>query len=187
MFEALGSIFGGGVLGVVGSVITNITGYFKQKQHDSHEFALRKLELELMDKEHAYHLDVKAMDTDLELTKSEDELRAASYMHDTSVLEEMAKKTVMTPASSWLFVLLSLIRGLVRPGLTIYLIVLVQMVWAQAQEVLEKAGFEGMNIADALSIYGRIIDTVLFLATTAIVWWFGSRQKHIKGGKVISQ
>jgi len=67
--------------------------------------------------------------------------------------------------SKWL-VFVDVVRGLTRPGLTFLFVGLVGVIYFTL-------GGSDMEILD---IRPRIIDTVLYLATACVLWWFGARQ-----------
>ena len=80
-------------------------------------------------------------------------MREASYVHDASVTAGSASVN-------------NALR-LVRPFLTIMLIGLVCAIW--------------MTIAkDDVVLQHQIVDGVLFMASTALAWWFGDRAPHSK-------
>lgn len=65
------------------------------------------------------------------------------------------------------------VRGLIRPLLTVYLVVLVTFMYNWASNL---AGTEhGINAADAGALVKTIVNTLLYLVTTVVVWWFGVR------------
>jgi len=69
-------------------------------------------------------------------------------------------------------VIIDFIRGIVRPGLTVYLCALTTMIYVQARELLGK---EDMTLASAIELEKLIVQTILYLTTTCILWWFGTR------------
>jgi hypothetical protein len=66
-------------------------------------------------------------------------------------------------------------RGIVRPALTVYLCVLTTYVWLQVHQVLDKQPLSG---SEALQIWQLIVGTILYLTTTCVLWWFGTRNKQ---------
>ena len=165
----LESLISGGLLGVAGGILTNITDIFKQRQINQHEKDLRELDLQAMDKEYEARRE-----------ESADNLIVASYEHDTEILSKLASKVKMNPVTSFMFVCLEILRGLVRPALTVYLIVLVHLVRGEVNAVLIQAGVDKISIATAMDIYATVIDTILFLASMSVSWWFGTRNKTKK-------
>ena len=72
-----------------------------------------------------------------------------------------------------LFILLDFIRGCIRPVLTIYLCILTTLIYLQVYNLLGT----GIDSTQLSQILNYIINTVLYLTTTVILWWFGCRQK----------
>jgi len=65
-------------------------------------------------------------------------------------------------------------RGMVRPILTAYLVIVAHLMFNWAREFTEKYG-TGLTASDAKDILLKIIEVLLYLATVAVVWWFGTR------------
>ena len=80
-----------------------------------------------------------------------------------------------TPTQAWLLLLLDLVRGLVRPGLTVYLCFVTTVVYLQARGLLVASP---LTPEQAVGMVNQIIATVLYLTTTCVLWWFGTRSKQ---------
>ena len=171
----LETLLSGGLMGAIGSLVTNITEIFKQKQMDKHEMEMRRLDLEAMDKEY-----------EMMRENSADELMESSYEHDSSVLQSIVKKVKPNPIASLLIIIIEAIRALVRPVLTIYLIYEVHVVRSDVDAVLQRAGVDGLDVTQALALYGEVSQMVLFLASMAVAWWFGTRKKLEKSGNTVN-
>jgi len=78
-------------------------------------------------------------------------------------------------AGGFLLVLLDLFRGVVRPALTVYLCVLTTMIYYQARILIDR---EDLDPEQALQIEHLIVGTILYLTTTCVLWWFGTRNKQ---------
>ena len=168
IFSGITSLLSGGATGVIGSVVTNVADFFEQRRKNQHELDLRKLDIQEMEKEYEYRQQVTAQ-------KTQAAAQQTSYEHDSR-----SYSGGMKIKSAWLkapLVFVDLVRGLVRPALTIYLIALVWLVFMQAQGVLEESGLETLQPQEALAIYSTIIDMILYLAATAVTWWFGTRPR----------
>ena len=75
---------------------------------------------------------------------------------------------------------MDVVRGLIRPVLTVYLIYCVTVLRDQLEALLREAGFESLHINQVTSMYEEALPMVLFLACTAVAWWFGSRPPRKK-------
>jgi hypothetical protein len=168
----LTSLISGGLLGVIGSIFSNTTGDFEKKQELKQQIELKKLDLEKMDRVHEYQLKGKNIDADVKMEESADDVQEQSYSHDNMSYSKGQK-------FSWLgrilLVLLDITRALVRPALTLFLIWQVHETRMEVKTILDAAGIAGLSLEESLSIYREIVQMILFLASTATCWWFGTR------------
>jgi len=145
MFELIGTVLTGGATGIIGSVLGKAFGFL--------DFWVEEKKA---DKDHARTLEMLELQSKLGAEESERELaiaeataassmRLASYGHDTGI----------GISSTWVVDLLRL----VRPLLTFVLIVLVGMLYFSA-DAGGKATIEA---------------SVLYMASSATLWWFGDR------------
>src|SRR5258706_4250216 len=83
----------------------------------------------------------------------------------------------------WLMLVLTdVFRGLVRPALTVYLCALTTYVWWQVRQLLQ---VEELEPSTVLEVWKMVVGTILYLTTTCILWWFGTRN-HQKQPKVVA-
>jgi len=164
----------GSAFGLIGSVVTNLFGLFKQRQVDKQEVTLRRIDLEAMDKEYEFRDRSATREADTALTLSADVLMKESFGHDAASYSKGVKPGAV---GSFLLVLVDFIRGLTRSGLTIYLIWQVHATRTEVQGVLDGIGAAALDAGTALSIYQEVVKMTLFLASAAISWWFGTRAK----------
>lgn len=71
-------------------------------------------------------------------------------------------------------VLLDFASGMVRPLLTVYLCMLTTYIWYQVRGLLNR---EDLDAAVVVAQWRTVIDTILYLTTTCVLWWFGTRNK----------
>jgi len=181
MLELLGaafsSIVGGGMTGILGVVVQRIAD-FKNKQLDlqlnkqkyEYELTLRKVDAEIMAHEWAGRTKVAEVEASGREAVADSQAFAASFNEPQRYSDPSRANNTQT----WLLVILDFIRGIVRPGLTIYLCVITTLIYFQARELL------GSSIPEehAYEILKTIIGTILYLTTTCLLWWFGSRNKQ---------
>lgn len=168
MFGWIASLSSGGITGVLGSVVTNVADFFEQRRKNQHELELRKLDIQEMEKEYEYRKDVTAQKTQAASQQKSYEHDSRSYSSDTKL------------KSGWLkapLVFVDFIRGMVRPALTIFLIMLVWMTFNKVQGVIDSAGMDAIRPEKAMTIYATVVDMILYLASTAVCWWFGTRPR----------
>lgn len=171
MLGWLTSILSGGGTGLIGSVITNFADYFEQKRKNSHEIELRKLDIQEMDKEYEARKEIKAQTSSAETTQT-------SYEHDARSYTSGMK--VKSPWLKGALVFVDMVRGLVRPALTVFLIMLVWMTFLKVQAVLDSADVDHLSVEKAGAIYASVVDMILYLASTAATWWFGTSPRSKK-------
>ncbi|MES0340697.1 MAG: hypothetical protein ABUK08_00115 [Candidatus Humimicrobiaceae bacterium] len=162
----LATLISGGLIGTIGSFATNIVGYFKKKQEHKQAIELKKLDIE-------FNLASLKMETETRRGESADDLIESSYKHDSSFASGQIKEFSMIERI--LLVGMDLFRGSIRPLLTLFLIWQVHVTRVEVNAILNAAGVEGLSVADSLGIYKEVVRMILFLASTAVCWWFGSR------------
>ncbi len=145
----LGSLIAGGGTGLLGTAIQRYADHRDKKLDAEHDVAVRKLQIEMADKEWAGKLEVA----------------------DSEALKAAITSEPKLYGITWLDAL----RGLVRPGLTIYLCALTTMIYIKATSVLN---VEYLTVINAYELVMQIINTILYLTTTCVLFWFGSRNKN---------
>lgn len=195
MFELLtalvSSVMSGGATGLLGILIQR---WFdsKSKAQDieviklNHENAveLRRIEIEQTAKEWEGRRDVAAEDRAAREAEAAAVERAAAYESDARMAVasiEHDRARYLSPAaqrrSKWAAFMMGAVdftRGMVRPLLTAYLVIVVHLMFNWARTFAERNG-QALSAADSKEILLKIIEVVLYLATVAVVWWFGTR------------
>jgi hypothetical protein len=152
--EILGSLVGaasGGLLGVAGSLIGKVAGYFEAKQKMKLEEIKNNHSLALMDKQ--AELQKMAQDANFQLTSLETDSAnlIGSYKHDASYGETY----------KWA----SSILRFVRPFLTFSIIGVFIFVYFKADQ------------AGDLDTVQRMSNEACFLLSTTLSWWFADRSR----------
>ena len=161
MFEMIAeaglAILTGGATGLLGTAITGVMAFFQERQRHAQEMDLRRLDIDLARTEAAAAENVAAIEAEREGDRTDAAILTASY-------EEAARRWSRS-GDGWLMQLVDAVRGLTRPALTWALVALVAAIYFL------------LGASDEVdAIRARIIDTVLYLATAAVLWWFGARQ-----------
>lgn len=167
----LGGLISGGVTGLIGSVVSNITDYFEQRRKNEHEKELRKLDIQEMQQEYEARKQITAQKTDADTMQSSYKHDARSYSKDVDI-KSVWLKTML--------VFVDFVRGMVRPALTLFLIWLVWDTRQEVQMIIDQAGLDALSPEKAIGIYTAVVEMILFLASTAITWWFGTRPRKSK-------
>jgi hypothetical protein len=70
------------------------------------------------------------------------------------------------------------VRGMTRPILTAYLVIISHLMFLWVKDLAARNG-NILTAAELKEIITLVISTLLYLATVAVVWWFGTRPpKH---------
>ena len=183
MFEILGTLFtsivSGGATGLFGVAVQR---YFDLKNKSielefevkkfGHEIDMRKIDAEIMQKESEAKIQVAELNAQAAESVADAQAFAASFQEPKSFAQDHA----VTKNQGWAIITLELIRGLVRPGLTVYLCVITTLIYFQAYNLLKSEGVQ-MDISSALKLTELVVGTILYLTTTCVLWWFGTRNK----------
>jgi len=147
----IASALTGGGFGLIGSLASKAIGLFEAGQKRKDKALEYEQELKLLDRQAA--LTTAETENELALVNAETSasLREASYSHDNSVGKP----------HRWVVDVLRL----VRPVLTGFLLILVGGIYVTADDFAMKAG---------------VIDSVLFMTSSAVTWWFGDRSLQSK-------
>ncbi len=180
MLESVISLLGGGITGVLGATVQRVYE-FKSKKLDielqkakfENEIALRKVDSEIMDKEWAARVHVAEIEGASKADVADSGAFAAALTNEPKLFSE--KVTELSRGQAWLMVLLDVLRGIVRPGLTLYLAAVTTAMYIKASHILNA----DMIIPEmAYGLVRDITQTVLYLFTTATLFYFGVRNKE---------
>ncbi|MBL4799589.1 MAG: hypothetical protein JKY50_19470 [Oleispira sp.] len=166
----LESLLSGGVLGVIGSLGSNILGYFKAKQDHKQAVEFRKLDIVAAGKEHGYAMEqIKAeaqFKSEQLRIEADRDLSVAEY----SALESSYKSDTAYEGDSKLLIIAEFLRRITRPLLTFILVFLTSAIYFDSS-------------ADQQSLLGR---SIVAMTAMVISWWFADRQiaKQI-GNKIL--
>ncbi len=198
MIDALNDITGfvgtaasGGLLGFLG---VGIKSFFKtrmQKMAFDHERDMRKSDIDELRLQHSHDVRTQnnqhahsEMLANLEAETARDiaqsKTQSDSYSHDQATYSTRVLDTLTGfPAAIIGFMLacIDVLRGLMRPGLTTYLIV-VESILAYQLLQLVKHALTHSHEAQLINLLVLIVHSLVFLSATAVTWWFGSRPQR---------
>tara|TARA_B100000446_G_C10405805_1_gene289190 strand:+ start:183 stop:656 length:474 start_codon:yes stop_codon:yes gene_type:complete len=144
-FGMAASAAGGGLFGVIGTALGRIAGYFEKRQEQKFEMARWGHESDLL----RLQMDAKREETEAEIA-----LTQAQGSWDGLAASLNAEASI-PDSYKWV----NAVRALTRPCLTFLLWLLCCLVFF---------GVDG-------GMRGRIVETAVFAATAATLWWFGDR------------
>lgn len=180
----------GVITGLIGNVVTAITNYKTQKLKNAHEVQMTKLETEAMLAETQANIQITETKTQGELAIQDarifkESIKAGSgKLLDSSVVDKLLDGKYTKWVGTFLVFLLGVadtLRGIMRPVLTLYLVGLTSWITYQAADILA-AKATVLTASMAAGIFTNVTGIVVYLAATAVAWWFGDRsvQKYIK-------
>jgi hypothetical protein len=152
--ELLTMIFGGGATGLLGTFFSRIFDFVEKGQE--RKFVLEKYRLDA-------ELRAKEMESEERIAEAKGyaDTLSASYLHDSN----------MGQASLWVINILRL----VRPVITLWLWLLVAMIWFSIMMDIERANGLPWLIEKSAILKEQIVGSVVYCATAATLWWFGTR------------
>lgn len=182
------SILSGGATGLLGMTLQRtfdgLFGWLKAKQEiqlaqvkSAHELAMKDKDAAIMREEWAGRTKVAATEAAGAEAVSANQAFAQSLLKEP----ERYSKAESLPDNWWgwflhgALVLLDVIRGLVRPALTVYLCWVTTSIWF---EVRHLANAEDLSTEQVVGVLTLVVDTILYLTTTCVTWWFGTRNKQ---------
>ena len=158
LLSAGAAILSGGATGLLGTAISAVADYFQGRAEHKREIELRRLDIEHAKAEADSAERVAAVEAEGRRDAAEWDAMTASYRE--------AGQRWSRPGDGGLLQLVDFVRGMTRPLLTWGLVALVGAIYFLLGAV---------DVA-AADLRPRIVDTVLYLATAAVLWWFGQRQ-----------
>lgn len=173
--EALGAIFGGGLTGLLGSLVNTIGDYFKAKQQYAHDEKMAEIETKHLEMEINRDVIVAKEEATARMEEAEARVQEASYEADErKYLPSSAVKQHIVVVI--LMAIVDFVRGMTRPGLTIYLCIVTTWLASMVFKIWGASGGT-LDQEQAFELIQIIVLGILYVTFTAIGWWFGSRSK----------
>lgn len=174
----ISSVFGGGATGLLGIVVQRWADHKNRKldleasrDKMAHEAAMRKADADIMKEEWAQRTKIAEIEKEGKVEQADAEAFAASFREP----ERYSDGVKPSRGQAWVLIILDTIRALVRPALTVYLCVITTLIYIEARQLL---GAAALTSEQAMSLTDKVVSTVLYLTTTCVLWWFGTRNKQ---------
>lgn len=180
----ISGVISGGATGLLGVLLQR---WFDLKNRDrdvqivqlNHQNALALAQMESERARIRADADMAIADREAEAKEEEAASRSlvASYEHDkANYLQPDAQKRKgwVGAAVTMMMAFVDFLRGVLRPGLTIYLTGIVTMMFLTLMDMLKTRGHVFDN-GELLTLLAQIVATLLYCFTTCVVWWFGTR------------
>jgi len=178
--QGLLAIVSGGATGILGVVAQRFFDHWKNKQEldqlrerHAHELALRKADAEIMAQEWAQRTKLAQVEGETAREVADAQAFAASFALEPKRYAEGVK---VGKVGGFLLVFVDVLRGIVRPGLTIYLAWVATEIYVQSVRIMAMIDPSAQSQLLA-QLHQQIVFTLLYLFTTCVLWWFGTRNK----------
>ncbi len=175
MIEALLGAAGGGVTGLIGTGIHAWLRRGEEKRAQEHTLAMREMDLKEMERE--AELALRRVET--EATRHLQEAQQERLAAQDIAAAQMRTSSYQQDEARYGGGMVDVIRGLMRPGITVCLLLMSLAVGWMVWHLV--GGLESLPAAMLLEILRKLIDALIYLTTTAVVWWFGGRAMRLGG------
>lgn len=194
----IGAVFSGGATGLIGIAIQRFAEFKKQqlelevvKLNHQNALALADKETErarlradadqaIADRGAAAREKEAEEDARARQIEADSRSLLASYEHDRAAYIEKGAMLGKGRSAAFLRVAMGIVdfaRGILRPGLTVHLTVIVTLMFTTMVNLLQETGHR-FTPAEILPILTLIVQTITYCWTTCVVWWFGTRQSQ---------
>lgn len=187
------SAAGGSLVGLIGTAIKGFQEYKDRQAQRLHNIEMRRLdqadmrlEADLAIKQTEAQFAGQATLKNIEAAIAQDvaaaQLQGKSYDNDKATYSTGAVAKLsgfIGNLMRGLLVLVDVTRGMMRPGITIYLLVVESAICYYLYQLVLQ--FNLLPAEQALPLFITVVDSLVFLTATAVTWWFGSRpnqQRH---------
>ena len=169
ILSIVGSSFGGGLLGVFGTFMKAKAEYKNKKLDYAHDQAMHRNSMEEMRLENELRVEEIELQNEGKLSLANVERARAQDIADGNLREASYDNDRATYGN----VFIDGIRGMMRPVITTYLLILMTYIAYQINTIV--GGIEALPMTEVWALYHELIIAIVFLTTTAITWWFGTR------------
>jgi hypothetical protein len=172
--DVAGAILTGGATGILGAGLQFVGNYFKERRDQKHQLELRKLDMDSMKLEAELKLQTAQQEAEASMALAEQHAFEKSFDNDKATYTP----TNVDPRAAWFLVSIDFIRGLVRPLITLWFVYLLADLQAQVFKLT--GGISALPSKVIEDLFNNIVLNILYIATTVILWWFGSRPQKTK-------
>ena len=182
----------GGVTGLLGNAFTTWFKYKNAKMEHEHKERMVSLETQAMIQESQMQIEVtkSRIEGEIELADSaafqtSQKIGSEKLFHEKwiDMIMEAGKTSKWT---GWIYKILGTLiaaafafvdwlNSAMRPVLTIYLVGGSSYITYLAWIIMEKSGLASMSSIQAVGIFNQVTSTMIYLAVSAVTWWFGDR------------
>lgn len=186
------SMIGSIVTGVMSGGATGLIGIALQQWGESRK---RAQDIELTKLQHAQAIELHRIDGEQQLALAQLQAASADRIAELQALTRASETASDDYRSSlnadratymdtqaqrnsrlarWLMAIVDFLRGIIRPGATLYSLALLTMLLSWVQDMHAKSALP-LTPSDAMTLAREVVGTATYLVTTCTVWWFGVR------------
>ncbi len=155
----------GAIVGLLGSWLTKREERRNLELKLTHETKMADIRKE----EAAFEFSHELAMADKQVERAEVEGQIARDVEEMAAFRDGLKEQQMVYKIKWV----DAIRGLMRPVITVYLLLLATIITLRIGSWT--GGLQSLDAHVMTTLYSDTIAQILFLVTTAVTWWFGSR------------
>jgi len=172
--QSIGAILAGGATGILGSLIS-LAGEFKKiKEQHRHEEKMQEIAIKSMEIEAKLKLEQTVAEGEIKEELAALETLRSSYDHDKATYFQKSGIRWLDGMVAFGMGTVDLVRGLIRPVITI-LMALVAIEVHNELIVMMAQMEQPISPEQAAIIYANLNNVILYITTTVILWWFGTR------------
>lgn len=193
LISGAAAILSGGATGLLGIVFQRVFDAWNRKQEldkikaqHAHEVAMKEADARVMAQEWAARTKVAEVEAGAKVSAADAEAFGKSFGQEPQRYSESMKAPTGGKVAKffqgfgWLvLVTVDAVRGVVRPSLTIYLCWITTRMYEESRATLAMLNVNNPAHQVLLGrVHEQIIFTLLYLFTTCVTWWFGTRNKQ---------
>ena len=176
--KLFGSAALGGLLGTIGAYIQGRMELQKKREENKFELDKMDKDRQMMEMELQNQARIEGIRGDTAVAVAEAELMETSYAADKATYSSgLDIKGAWGKVAKFLLFLVDFFRGIVRPSVTAYSILLLTWVTVEFLRIIPLETLLKQNPELFWKVFENTIMTVLFISTLSVSWWFGARTK----------
>jgi hypothetical protein len=141
------------------------------KDRFEHEARMKDLDAKIMAQEFSARTQIASIEGESKIETAAYEAFAKSF-NEPAMYSEKVKPSRW---QAWVLIGLDGLRGSIRPILTLYLCAITTKMYFDAYFTLKAVASLPIPVESLLIFLNKIADAVIYLTTTCVLWWFGSR------------
>jgi len=185
MWTIITTLLGGGLTGLIGSLVTSILTY-KSKQADrAHELALIEANSNATIREVEANIKITESQVAGDIAKAEMTALQDTYkdqaitLFDKSYMGFLAGSKIGTffaAIISFAFAMADFLSKTVRPVLTYYTLGISTYLTLLCYQLIQTKGMQSISPESAVALFDKSTNALFYLTVTAATWWFCDRK-----------